>query len=244
MNIWRMKLRAGNHGPDMWPICQSCGIAAITYEPIFKTNLTSLTKNEVDPAVKTAARTSIWRFAWDINGGDVIFIGDSVSQSMIAKGYVSCEPGKRAYRFNNRNPISEPSNSNVRWRHEVPVEWDTDFVPFQYKDKAPRYTVVPFDPSWVRIEEKLIAEANHPAPPARDGRDSPLKYTKQRRYNQRVHARDGRDSPLKYTGGYYNPDGGTARDGRDSPLKYTFSSNIDRSGVARDGRDSPLKYTE
>jgi len=56
---------------------------------------------------------------------------------------------------------------------------------------------------------------------ARDGRDSPLKYTVGRRKNMKHKARDGRDSPLKYTmdkkGIGYNE----ARDGRDSPLKYT-----------------------
>ncbi len=57
-------------------------------------------------------------------------------------------------------------------------------------------------------------------------------------------ARDGRDSPLKYTASdSARSSHASARDGRDSPLKYT---SIDRQRCradARDGRDSPLKYT-
>lgn len=93
MNIWRMKLRAGNYGEDIWPACRERGVAAITHPPIYNVDLTRLRKNDVDPEVKTAARTSIWRFAWDVRGGDVIYVGDSKSKSMIARGFVAAEPG-------------------------------------------------------------------------------------------------------------------------------------------------------
>ena len=100
---------------------------------------------------------------------------------------------------------------------------------------------------------------------ARDGRDSPLKYTEDGCRLLEIGARDGRDSPLKYTsiGGRSRfqrlgmagihrsstlyPWGGNidqqARDGRDSPLKYTDERPRSYSVSARDGRDSPLKYT-
>jgi len=149
MNIWRMKLRAGNHGDDMWSSCLDSGVAAMTHPPIYNVDLTHMHRHDVDPEVKTAARTSIWRFAWDIRGGDVIYVGDSKSKSMIARGFVTAEPGTRAYRYNPYDAITEPSKPEIAWRHEVPVEWDHDFVPFHYKDGVPRYTVAPFDPAWV-----------------------------------------------------------------------------------------------
>jgi hypothetical protein len=150
MNIWRMKLRAGNYGDDMWPSCRDRGIASMTHPPIYNTDLTLLTKDDVDPGVRTAARSSIQRFAWDIRGGDVILVGDSVSRTMIARGYVTSPPGERAYRFNARDPITEPSNPRIPWKHEVPVAWDHDFVPFRYSDGAPRITVMHFDPAWAQ----------------------------------------------------------------------------------------------
>ncbi len=51
MNIWRMKLRAGNHGDDMFPQCRERGIAAITYQAIFNTDLTRHTKRDLDSGV-------------------------------------------------------------------------------------------------------------------------------------------------------------------------------------------------
>ncbi len=56
-------------------------------------------------------------------------------------------------------------------------------------------------------------------------------------------ARDGRDSPLKYTARGRGYGVAVARDGRDSPLKYTWLKRIGDDVDARDGRDSPLKYT-
>lgn len=164
MNIWRMKLRAGNHGDDMWPICRERGIAAITYQAIFHTNLSRLSKRDLDPGVKFSARSSILRFAWEIKGGDEILVGDSISKCVIARGFVSSNPGKRAYRYNARNPIREPGNPNVPWRHEVPVDWDAEFEPFPYRDGAPQHTVMHFDPAWVQPSEgarSLSAGSGH-----------------------------------------------------------------------------------
>jgi hypothetical protein len=148
VNIWRMKLRAGDYGDDMWPQCREQKIASMTHPPIFEMDLTRLKKREVPLEVKTAARTSIWRFAWDITSGDMILVGDSVGKSIIARGFVSGPIGERAYRYNDVDPIREPSNAAIAWRHEVPVTWDTDFVPFTYHDGAPRITVMHYESEW------------------------------------------------------------------------------------------------
>jgi hypothetical protein len=57
-------------------------------------------------------------------------------------------------------------------------------------------------------------------------------------------ARDGRESPLKYTGYKSGTIQDAARDGRESPLKYTRLFALHMYMSARDGRESPLKYTE
>jgi hypothetical protein len=93
VNMWRMKLRAGAYGDDMWPACRDRGVAVITHPPIYNTDLTKLVPGDLDPAVKTAARVSIFRFAWEIQGGDVILVGDSVSKMMIARGFVTSAAG-------------------------------------------------------------------------------------------------------------------------------------------------------
>lgn len=58
----------------------------------------------------------MYRFAWDMKGGDIILVGDSISKQVIGMGYISSAPGERAYRYNARNPIWEPQNPNVPWR--------------------------------------------------------------------------------------------------------------------------------
>ena len=148
MNIWRMKLRAGNYGDDMWPLCRARDIASMTHPPIYNVDLTNLDKEDVDQDVKTAARSSIWRFAWDIVGGDMILVGDSFKKSIIARGFVKGTPGKRAYRYNDKSPIVEPNNPLLAWKHEVPVMWDNDFVEFPYRDGGPRITVMRYSAEW------------------------------------------------------------------------------------------------
>ena len=118
MNIWRMKLRAGSHGPDMWPVCRERGIAAITYQAIFDTNLSRLNKWDLDSNVKGAARSSMFRFAREIRGGDVILVGDSVSKCIVGRGYVTSPAGERAYRYDGKNPIRERAGTRgatCRW---------------------------------------------------------------------------------------------------------------------------------
>ena len=46
--------------------------------------------------------------------------------------------------------MTEPGNPAIPWRHEIPVAWDNDFVPFPYRDGAGRITVMRFDPSWAK----------------------------------------------------------------------------------------------
>ena len=156
MNIWRMKMRAGKAakgGDDMWPLCRDRGIASFTHGPILNTDLTNIKKEDVNPAITGSARPSIFWFAWEIKGGDVIYVGDAATHSLIGRGTVVGEPGKRAYRYNAGQAIKEPSDPSTAWRHEVPVEWDLNFKPFFYKDPAPQNSVFPFKPSIVEDQD-------------------------------------------------------------------------------------------
>ena len=165
MNIWRMKLRAGaaaKGGDDMWPVCRERGIASFTHGPIYNTDLTNLEKSDVDPAVKGSARPSIFWFAWEIRGGDEIYVGDSKTQSIVGKGIVGGELGERAYRYNAGDAITEPSNPRIAWRHEVPVVWEEDFKRFGYEDPAPQNSVFPFrPPNSQEIEGKETATGRY-----------------------------------------------------------------------------------
>lgn len=169
MNIWRMKLRAGSGGFDMWPQCEERKIAAMTHPPILNTNLTKMNRQDVDPAVKTSAMASIRRFAWGVEGGDVIYVGDSKTKSLIARGYVDGEVGTRAYRYNAKNPIYPGQKDYEPWRHEVPVIWDRDFQAVEYRDGAPLVTLSPIEKAWQELSERLLSDAEQARPPLNDG---------------------------------------------------------------------------
>lgn len=76
MACWRMKLRAGSHGRDMWEDCKKNGVAAITYNGVDHTDLTPYSKERHPPGWSQikgpAAKGSLSLFAWRILGGDVI----------------------------------------------------------------------------------------------------------------------------------------------------------------------------
>lgn len=148
MNIWRMKLRAGSHGADMWEQCHRRKIASMTDAPILNTDLTSLTPDQVHPDVKTSSRASIRRFAWEIRGGDIIYVGDSVKKQLIARGYVGGNVGVRAYRYNSKNAMYPEGHPHEPWRHEVPVAWDSEFEPINYRDMSYLVTVAPIEKAW------------------------------------------------------------------------------------------------
>ncbi len=178
MNIWRMKIRAGSGGDNMFPACRDRGIASFTHGPIYNTDLTNLKKSDVDSAVRGSARPSIWWFAWEIKGSDVIYVGDSETHSMIARGVVGGEPGKRAYRYNAGNAITEPNNPSIAWRHEVPVLWDKDFIPFIYKDPAPQNSVYPLKP------QSIQEQSDHGSAPTDRATETPNPLLKELAYQR------------------------------------------------------------
>jgi len=163
MNIWRMKLRAGNHGPNMWEQCRKRKIASMTDPPILNTDLTNLTPKEVHPDVRTTSRASIHRFAWEIRGGDIIYVGDSEDKKLIARGCVGGGVGARAYRYNSRNAMHPEGRPNEPWRHEVPVAWNSEFKPINYRDMSYLVTVAPIEKAWREFGEVLEcgADAEH-----------------------------------------------------------------------------------
>lgn len=120
----------------------------MTDPPILNTDLTNLTPEQVHPDVKTSSRASIHRFAWEIRGGDIIYVGDSVKKQLIARGYVGGEVGARAYRYNSKNAMYPEGRPHEPWRHEVPVVWDSEFERIDYRDMSYLVTVAPIEKAW------------------------------------------------------------------------------------------------
>ena len=75
MTIWRMSFRAGNQGYEMWPDCFRLGIAAITYYPLVKTDLSQYPygePKELWKQLEPSQKASLRRVAYEMKAGDII----------------------------------------------------------------------------------------------------------------------------------------------------------------------------
>ncbi len=112
----------------MWEHCRPWGVAAITYDPIAKTDLTRLPRDEAYGSwdqLAPAQKASLSRVAYEMRGGDVIYVKEG--PTIISRGRIKGTRGSRAYMFDQAERIID--FHGVPWNHQVPVEWATDFSP-------------------------------------------------------------------------------------------------------------------
>jgi len=150
MRIWRMAMRVGAGGTSMWPHCRAAGVAAITYEPISRLDLSPYSTQQLPPEwaeLEGPQKTSLRRAAFEIQAGDVILVKEG--PLIAGRGKVVGVPGARAYQF--RPELGLIDENNTPWPHTVPVEWDDNFAGIAISvGRAQYYTV----------EEIAISEAS------------------------------------------------------------------------------------
>ncbi len=129
MNYWRMSMRIGNQGFDMFRVCRRKGIAALGYwhnDRDVVGDCRKLTKEDFVARWKiafprdTAGRKSVEYVAYEMKRGDVIYVK---SGPMISGRGVVVGP----YEFDPRILKGE----EVEWPHFVRVKWDESFMPFR-----------------------------------------------------------------------------------------------------------------
>ena len=123
MKTWRMSFRVGNQGPKMWPSCLSLGVAAITYGPLLKINLSKHPKGEPKALwakLTPTQKASLRRVAYEMKKGDVIYVKQG--PKIVGKGIV-----QRPYRFDTHFRLKTPDH--YPWAHQVKVKWQPDFLP-------------------------------------------------------------------------------------------------------------------
>jgi hypothetical protein len=148
---WRMSFRMGEGGPEMWPHCLEAGVAAITYEPIAKVDLSAYSRDAFRIActdLSPSQRYSVEALRYEMCVGDHIYVKQG--PEIIGKGLVIGN-----YRFEKTHAIRDFDRNS--WRHVVPVEWDTEFEPVEVRvGDQQRYTVRPLtDEDVQRIEKEL-----------------------------------------------------------------------------------------
>jgi hypothetical protein len=147
MASWRMALRSGYRGEDMYPRCRREGLVAITYIPLLKTNLGLYGHENRPPGWEDLApsqKGSINKFAWQIRAGDSIYVKDSDRPNLlVGLGHVVGKGGELGYFYDRRSPIR--TSDGVVWRHLIRVIWEDAFQEIPYKDLSANTTVLSLD---------------------------------------------------------------------------------------------------
>jgi len=135
----------------MWPDCLRLGVAAITYEPLEKTDLSKYPKGEPKELWRELTSTqqaSLRRVAYEMKAGDVIYVKQGTK--IVSKGDV-----KGSYKFDSKFRLKEPSGEP--WAHQVPVEWVKDFPEISILvGRSQQYTVEELTPDELKKLESAV----------------------------------------------------------------------------------------
>src|SRR5258706_12974730 len=136
MKLWRMAFRVGDGGDEMWPTCLQFGVAAITYDPLARIDLSKFPQNypkDLWAKLSPPQKYSLRQVAYVMEKGDIIFVKQGAN--IIGKGLV-----KGSYQFDTHFRIID--TNGIPWAHQVPVEWQSDFVAVKMSlGDQQRYTV-------------------------------------------------------------------------------------------------------
>ncbi|MDP8245994.1 MAG: HNH endonuclease [Candidatus Hinthialibacter antarcticus] len=122
MTTWRMAFRVGTGGEELWPICFELGVAAITYDPLAKTDLSRYPEGEPKNSWQKLApsqKASLKRVAYEMKKGDIIYVKQGTK--IVCKGIVD-----GSYFFDKQTLIVDPNG--VPWPHQVKVKWESEFI--------------------------------------------------------------------------------------------------------------------
>lgn len=152
MAVWRMAFKVGSQGHNMWPDCKKLGVAAITYAPIERVDLSQFEpgkpKNKwakLEPTQKSSLR----RVAYEMRPGDVVYVKDG--GAIVGRGVVS-----GTYQFGG-DALRDPNGS--WWSHQILVEWEESFEPVQILLGSEPMTVLPLEDERLdRLEAALATQ--------------------------------------------------------------------------------------
>jgi hypothetical protein len=166
---WRMAMRVGDGGYEMWDECFDLGVAAITYDGISETDFSHMSLADASTAwapLAPAQKASFRCLVYEMRGGDVIYVKQG--SRIVSKGIIRAPFGQRAYAFNAAaRRIIDPNGTP--WLQQVRVAWLNDFEPVEIEvGSNQRYTIqLLSDEDIERLEVSLgrwIADQLSPEP--------------------------------------------------------------------------------
>ena len=127
MNQWRMAFRVGADGTELWPQCKALGIAAITYKPLAETDLSQFAPGEPLEnwkRLESSQKFSLKAVAYEMKADDIIYVKQG--PMIIWRGRVT-----GSYQFDEEYRIVDEFGTS--WPHQVPVQWERNFLPAKMK---------------------------------------------------------------------------------------------------------------
>ena len=134
----------------MWPHCLRFNVAAITYDPLARIDLSKQAPGQPEKLwaqLAPSQKASLRRVVYEMKDGDVIYVKQG--PKIIDRGVIKGRRGHLAYRFDSQFRIVDPYG--VPWAHQVPVEWSLDFQPINILvGRAQQFAVEPLSPPDVK----------------------------------------------------------------------------------------------
>jgi hypothetical protein len=147
----------------MFAKCRPMSLAAITYAPLFRTDLSRYGPDRKPPgweALAPSQKGSISKFAWDIRAGDKLYVRDSSRPNLLVGfGRVLGKEGEPAYIYDERSPV-KTKDGDV-WRHLIRVDWEHPFAEIPYKDHSANTTVLSLDENELSEFQKRAKKIEH-----------------------------------------------------------------------------------
>jgi hypothetical protein len=143
----------------MWSKCLLFGVAAITYDPLARIDLSMHPPGEPKSLwaqLEPSQKASLRRVVYEMKGGDTIYVKEG--PKIIDRGVVQGQIGDRAYRFDSQFRIVDPYRTP--WAHQVPVKWSSDFSPVDILvGRSQQFTVEPLSTLDIKRLESAIEVA-------------------------------------------------------------------------------------
>lgn len=137
----------------MWSRCRELGVAAITYAPLARVDLSKHAQFEPShlwAKLTSSQHSSLRHVAYEMEAGDLIYVKDG--PRIVCRGKVS-----RPYTFDGKFRIHSPHGNP--WAHQVLVEWETGFKPLDIKLGAEPNAVLPLTGDRLRKLEQAIVSS-------------------------------------------------------------------------------------
>ena len=155
MTVWRMSMRCGSEGDEMWLKCHRKGVAGISYRPFIGVNLTGYPEGEPVELWEELRKGQIGffrRVVYDMSKGDIIYVKQG--PKIVGRGTVL-----GSYQFEPDCDIVSDNYPDRPFEHQVPVDWDKDFAPIDILLGSEISTVLRLEGKRLRTLEKAVAKS-------------------------------------------------------------------------------------